>query len=167
MVRKSLKRLLVLICALAGMVPMALPASAASYNAYDGNLSTTYITIFRDIVGKVSLLDDYVFFRSGQYEYLLVSGDLEFSGGSFTGQTVTVYRIVTDSAYSSTYSYFQTEEIDFSLSPGSGLVYSNLGAYPDLIDRTSLYSFASLILLLACVCMYLVRSIFSFTLRRS
>ena len=166
MVRKSLKRMLVLICVLAGMVPMALPASAASYTTHDGNISTTYITIFRDIVGKISPLDDYVFFRSGQYEYILVSGDLEYSGGSFAGQSVKVYRIVTDSAYSSTYSYFQTEETAFSLTPGSGLVYSNLGAYPDLIDRTSFYAFASLILLLACVCMYLIRSIFSFTLRR-
>lgn len=166
MVRKSLRVAVVLGCVLAAVLPQAIAASAASYEPYDGNMSSTYVTIFRDIVGKIPLTEDYVFFRSGQYEYMLISGDLEYTGGSFTGQAVTVYRIVTDTAYNSRYSYFQTEETNFSLAPGSGLVYSNLGHYPDLIDRGSFYSFASVLLLLVCVCMSLIRSIFNFTMRR-
>lgn len=165
MVRKSM-RLAAVVCVLAVLLALPTTASAASYTAYDGNISTTYITIFRDLVGKIAPFEDYVFFRAGQYEYMLVAGELEYSAGSFSAPACTVYRIVTESAYSSTYSFFQTEETDFALDPGNGLVYSNLGAYPDLIDRTAFYSFASLVLLLVCVFLYLIRSIFSFTLRR-
>ena len=60
----------------------AIQASAAS--PYDGNISTTYLTIFRDVVADLSPADDYVFYRSDEYEYTLVAGDLEYNGSSFS-----------------------------------------------------------------------------------
>lgn len=46
-------------------------ATANAATAYDGSISSTMI----DIVNKIPLnfSDEYVFFRSGQYEYTLVS----------------------------------------------------------------------------------------------
>lgn len=166
MVRKPLRTLVLLVCLLAAILPQANAASAASYEPYDGNISSTYLTLFRDLVGKLPLIDDYVFFRSDQYEYILVSGNLEYSNGVFTAPEVTVYRIVTNTSYSSTYTYFQTVETDFRLSVGNMVVYSNLAHYPELVERNTFYSLATLILLLACMAMYMVRSIFGFTMRR-
>ena len=153
MVRKSLRILMLLVCLLAAVLPQANAASAASYEAYDGNVSSTYVTLFRDLVGKLPLTDDYVFFRSDQYEYKLVSGDLEYEDGVFSSSEVTVYRVITNTAYNSTYSLFHLEETDFRLAPGKMVVYSNLGHYPELLDRGAFYSLATLILLLACVFM--------------
>lgn len=137
-----------------------------AYSLYDGNISSNYITLLRDLVGKVDPFADYVAFRSGQHDYVIISGDIECIAGDFTGKNCNVVRVVTDPEYSTRYEIYETNEVGIVLSAGSSLVYSNLGAYPDLIDRTSVYSFASLVLLLICVFLYLIRSVFAFTYRR-
>ena len=149
---------------IAGMLVQ--PASAASYTAYDGTISSTYTTLFRDIVGQVGVLDNYVFFRSGQYEYILVAGDLTYEQDIFTAETATEYKIITNNQYTSQYIYSVTEITDFNFAPGTTLIYSNLGSFPDLVDRGEFYSFATLVLALIALCMFLIRSIFSFTWRR-
>lgn len=147
---------------------LAMPVSASAYSAYnEGNISTTYITIYRDISVKVSPFDDYVFSRTGQYEYIMAVGDLTLSNNSFRSNgSVEVYRITTgQNNYNSTYQYSITTESSFSLSAGNELVYSNLGSYPDLIERTAFYEISALLLMLVALCMYLIRSIFGFCLR--
>lgn len=165
MVKRTMNSVLVC-CALAVVLAQPITASAASYTLYDGELVPSYASIFRDLVGKISPMEDYVFFRSGEYDYTLIAGELECIAGIFEAPVCTVYRLYVSPDGSAGYQLFQSEETDFILETGTGLVYSNLGHYPDLIDQTSFYSFASLVLLLACVGMYLLRSIFSFTLRR-
>ena len=165
MVKRAVRSVLVC-CALAVVLAQPITASAATYTLYDGELGSSYVSIFRDLVGKISPMEDYVFFRSGEYDYTLIAGELECIAGIFEAPACTVYRIFVSPDGSGGYQFFQSEEIDFILETGIGLVYSNLGHYPDLIERTGFYSFASLVLLLVCVCMYLLRSIFSFTLRR-
>lgn len=164
MVRTRL-RVLAAACALAVMLAVPATASAAEYYPYDGSISSSYTTIFQGIAGKIDLTSDYVFFRSGQYEYILVEGELTYTT-RFSGTDCTAYRITTNTGtYNSGYVFSQETLDTFEFYPGSALVYSNLGPYPDLIDRSVFYSFATLVLLFICVCLYLIRSIFSFTIR--
>ena len=156
-------RILAVACALCCLAALPLAASAAT--VYDGNISTTYITIFRDIVSKLPLTADYVFFRSGQYEYLMVVGDLDYNGSMFTGSDVTQYILVTNGNYNSTYEYGTAHLNSFSLAPSDALVYSNLGNYPDLYDRSD-YTLVGIFFAIGlCFACYLISKIFDFTLR--
>lgn len=148
---------------------ISVPIQASAAEIYDGNISSTYTSIFEDVANKkVGLLDDYVFFRSGQYTYDLVVGDIEFSSGKFvSNETVQIYSISTESSgYNSSYVYSTTSQDGFSLSPTNQLIYSNLGDYPDLIERSNYYEVFIALLLLVALCLYLLRSIFSFCTRR-
>lgn len=158
------RKIIALLVALAALAAVPLSASAAT--VYEGNISTTYTTIFSDIIGKIGLGDDYVFYRSGQYEYTMIAGEITWDGSRFAADEATRYVLVTNSNYNSTYDYSSGTVSGWTLSPGSALVYSSLGDYPVLTERSDTYSLATLILLFACVCMYLIRSIFSFTYRR-
>lgn len=143
----------------------ALPLAASAATVYEGNISTTYITIFRDIASKLPLTSDYVFFRSGQYEYTMVAGDLAYNGSVFSGEDLTQYLLVTNSSYNSNYEYGVISLDSFSLAPGGALVYSNLGSFPDLYDRSD-YTLVGIFFAIAlCFCCYLIRSIFDFNLR--
>lgn len=145
---------------------MAMPSRASAAEPYEGNISTTYITIFRDIATNLGLNDDYVFYRSGQYEYQMVVGELDYTGSVISADgSVKIYRITTNSGYSSDYVYTITTANSFSLTPGDALIYTNLGEYPDLIERSVDIEFATLALLFIGLCCYLLRSIFNFSLR--
>ena len=147
---------------------LAMPAQAYAAEVYDGTISTTYITIFRDIASKIPINADYVFFRSGQNEYMMAVGDFAESGNSIeaTGE-VTIYAISTNNNnYSNGYEYSVSTQSGYSLDPGSALIYSNLGHYPDLIERIDYFGFATLLLLFVGLCLYLLRSLLGFCLRR-
>lgn len=161
MVRRSL------ICCIALALLLAVPAqaSAAAYDVYDGNISSTYTAIFSSVAAKVSMFDDYVFFRSTQYDYILLVGDFTYESGTFSADEATEYRIYTDSTIGSYYHYTQASVEAVSLTPDTRIVYSNLGPFPDLVDRSTFYDFSILTLLLIFLCMSLIRSIFSFTYR--
>ncbi len=160
MVRKMIILLLAL-CALA-----AVPLSASAAEVYDGTISTTYITIFRDIVGNVELGDDYVFYRSGQYEYTMIAGKLTYDGSTFAADEATSYVLSATNNYNSTYQYYVGSVSSWSLSPGSALVYSSLGSYPELIERGDQYALTTLFVLCIALCMSLIRPVFDFTMRR-
>lgn len=164
------KRLIVVVVALAIISTVSINASAAEvYN--EGNISTTYVTYFRDMLSKVSPSDDYVFYRSGQYEYSMVVGDLDYSNGrisfNYIDEPCKVYKITqsTGSSYNQTYSFTVTNYSDFSLNVGNSLIYSNLGDFPDLIERGDYLETALVLLVLVVVCMYITSRIFGFCLR--
>lgn len=160
---RKMTRILAVACALCCLAALPLAASAAT--VYEGNISTTYITIFRDIASKLPITSDYVFFRSSQYDYTLVAGDLTYNGSMFSGEDLTQYILKTNSNYNSTYEYGTAQIDTFSLAPGSALVYSNLGSYPDLYDRSD-YTLVGIFFAIAlCFVCYLLRSIFAFNLR--
>lgn len=164
MVRKIIAAVLCIAVILA--VPIA--ASAAEIPVYAGNISTTELTYFKDIANKVvGINDKYVFFRTDQYNYLLLVGNISYDGEKFViGDKCHQYLLNTKTTPYS-YSYVFDPPFDnFTITPNKNLVYSNLGHYPDLIERSNYYEIATLILLLAVVCIYLFRSIFSFCLRR-
>ncbi len=144
---------------------MAMPSRASAAEVYDGSISTTYITIFRDIATKIGPADDYVFFRSGQYEYQMYVGDLTYENDSFTGTGLKVYTISTaGSGYSNAYTYDWSTS-DLELAPGTALIYSNLGEFPDLIERSDYLAYSQILLLFIGLCIVLLRPIFSFCLR--
>lgn len=156
---------IIMICALA--VLLAVPASASAYEVYtDGNISSTYTSIFRDLISKKGFAEDYVFFRSRQYEYVLLIGDLEYTSGEFTGASAREYRIIASTDYSSVYTYTMREVTDVSLSPGTALIYSNLGHYPDLINFSDYLVFAQVFLLFLYLCLFLIVPVMRFPNRR-
>lgn len=154
-------------------VAMTGQAHAISYTPYNqGNIGSTQLAIFRDIVGNLPINDSYVAFRSGQYDYKLVAGELKADSSSImckdTGTTVKVYTINTDNNnYNSTYDYTVTTQQNFKLTTGNLLVYSNLGDYPSLEERSVSYAFVTML----CVCVIglcaIIRPLFNFVLRLS
>lgn len=160
---RKLSRILAVACALCCLAALPLAASAATI--FDGNISTTYITIFRDIAAKLPFDTDYVFFRSGQYEYILVAGDLEFTGSMFRGSNLTQYILQTDGNYNNTYRFGTVTLDSFNLAPSNNLVYSNLGSYPDLYQRED-YALLGVIVANALLfCCMMIRPTFDFVMR--
>lgn len=163
MVRKGL--IFVMILALIS----ALPICARAYSVYtEGNISTTYLSYFEDLTSKIGLNDDYVFFRSGQNEYTMAVGDLDLVNGTFVGSSVKIYQIYSTSisGYNTIYSFSNRTENGFVLQVASSLVYSNLGSYPDLIQRNDynekvILLFMSISLVSGCI-----TSIFAFGRRK-
>ena len=147
---------------------MALPFTASADEAYtEGNISTTYVTYFQDILGKVSPSKDYVMFRASQTEYKMVVGDLEINNGTiYTYEPCRVYSIyTTSSGYQSVYNFVANNYAEYTVNTNNTLVYSNLGDYPDLIERGDYLETALLIIVLVIVFMSLLSRIFSFNLR--
>lgn len=144
-------------------------AHATTYTPYyDGNISSTYLTIFRDIVADLPVNQSYVFFRSGRYDYTLFAGDLKCTDTSFYGMStdtqVTKYNISTNTNTGS-YAYSVDTETNFSLNATNYLVYSNLGNYPRLEERSVDYAFCSLIVISVVALCMLMRPLFAFVLR--
>ena len=141
--------------------------NAFAYTPYtQGTISSTYITQFRDLLNKVGVNDDYVMLRSGQYEYVMIVGDLELSSTKITGKSGTEYKFTTSSGnYNQNNIYTVSEVSNIVVELNDTLIYSNLGNYPDLIEKGVTIQYASLnILLIMCICI-LVGNIFNFTLR--
>lgn len=172
MVWQRLKRVFLPVClSLIMCVALSATAQASTYMPYsDGNIGSSYLQVFRDIVSDLPIDDSYVAFRSGQYTYTLVSGQLKQSGSQFLGMdtstTVKVYTIDTNSiGYNSRYVYTVTTEQNFLLDASDYLVYSNLGDYPSLEERSTIYAFSTLFIVCVIGCCLLIRPVFGFVLR--
>lgn len=159
---------LTIIISLFVIIATAMPQKANAYSVYtEGNMSTTYITYFKDIVAGIKPGDKYIAYRSGQYSYTLAVGDLSISDNNISSSgTTTLYVYETEtSGYNSIYTYNVSEVTDFSLSVSNMIVYSNLGDFPLLEERGVTYEYATLfVLCVIAFCMFL-RSIFAFTYR--
>lgn len=120
-------------------------ANAAS--VYDGNFSTTYLTFMKDIVSGIGFKDDYVAFRSGQYDYTLVVGDLDYNGTFKNNGTCKEYVFSSDGGYNSYYVYNVNTISSFSLDAEDKIIYSNLGEYPQLVSRGDNYEMLQTLLI--------------------
>lgn len=134
----------------------------------DGNISSSYTTYFQDILNGLPADTTYVYYRSGQYTYAMVVGNLALSNNVISSsEPVTIYEISTNSgsSYNSVYRYYVRSESNFSLNIGSSLVYTNLGDYPVLEERGDIFESALLfIFIIFCLCCF-IRSWFKFTYR--
>lgn len=144
MVRKVICMVIciVLLCAI-GTV-----AHAESFEPYEGTPSNTYITYFRDIVSGIGFNDHYVALRSGQYEYILAVGDIQYGNEIFTSaDTVGLYTISLNSGYNSTTSFTYREIDSLYISTNNQIIYSDLGHYPQLVERGAKYEMFTAVLL--------------------
>lgn len=146
MVRKITACLVVLLALICGLTTSA---QAATHQVYDnGSLSTTYITYFKDILSGASINENYVAFRSGQYSYSMIVGDLEFNNNSFTSSgSCKEYIFSTSGNYNSQYTYEVKELNNFSLDVSNQIIYSDIGEYPQLIERGAKIEFITAVLL--------------------
>ena len=141
------------------------PVQAATHNVYEnGNLGTTYITYFKDILSGAKFNDNYIAFRSGQYEYTMIVGELEVNDGLISlvapGKE---YRFYTESTgYNSQYYYEVNDISNFSLNFDNSILYSDLGDYPQLIERGAKYEMFTALLL----CVALLSIVFGRFFRR-
>ena len=169
MVRKQIKRVCALVCALVIVAIATIPCAAASI--YQGSISTTYTDYAKQILSKCPPFEDYVFFRSGQYEYTLVCGGLTLNGDTFTGSNVGEFIITyhnATSGYGGTSYYTVTGKTtsSFTLDTNNELVYSSLGSFPALIERGDFVETVNLLLLVIIALCLLIRPVYSFVLRR-
>lgn len=130
-----------LLCVL--LVAACRPITArASYTVYDGTISSTYITYFRDILSGMSPELEYVAFRSGQYDYIMFVGkDIQISGTRITGSDLVSYKFSTNSGYNNTLSYSVDNVGSVNLNVGDNLIYSSLGNYPRLVESEVTYEY--------------------------
>lgn len=148
-------------------VCLSVTSNALAYTSYDeGNMSTTYVQYFEDIVDGLSINHNYVAFRSGQYQYVLHASDsLRHDSGTFISDKGTTYTFDVSSGYNSKYNYEVNTEQNFSLDTNGQLVYSSIGEYPRLDERGDSYAFGTFfIVCVAGICM-LVRPIYKYILR--
>ena len=156
MVRKIIT---VLLCiAVLSAVPIS--ASAA---AYDVDISDSTLNVVRGLlVRNYGLRTSYVAYRDPQSSdvILVIGEDLVLSEGIVTFTDCDKYLVQSSSELRLSF------DVDGSLDLTDGsCIYSNLGYYPDLISKVDYYSYAIFILLFVALCVYLLRSIFSFTMR--
>lgn len=133
-------------------------AYAVNYTVYDdGMISETYANYARGLLQYVKPGDDYVFARTGQYEYIFAHGDWD---GDFSGEA-TIYEI-TLSNYNNTYSYYTFTDSNFRLSVGDGLVYSSIAPYPSLTGTDFTYGINLFLAFALCLtfCCWLIKHAF-------
>lgn len=144
-----------IVCLLAIIVLLggfATTANAASYTAYDGTPSNTYIQYYRDILSGLSITDNYVVFRADQNKYIMVVGDIVYNNGLFTSdQKCTTYTMQSDGNYNSYYSYTIGSIDSLVLDVNDRIVYSDLGTYPQLEERGQSMRYLRRYCLLLCV----------------
>lgn len=163
MVRKVIGTMMGVLLLLCGAA-----ATASATSVYEGTISSTYTTIAEQI--NISPGDDYVFFRSDQYVYILVSGEFDFTDGVFTlsdsgGKVYTITQ-VTGSGYSSSYySYSVSDVTTYTVETNGILVYSNLGGYPSLNNNSDVYSFITMFVVIVVALCALIRPLFNFVMR--
>lgn len=170
MVRSRLSKFVCIVLLLCFVMAMPLQAQASTYTPYnDGNIGTTQLQYFRDIVSNLGINDSYVAARTDRYTYQLFAGDIKYSNGQFTGSqqgsVITVYSINTDSNSFGSYTYHITTDNNFIFNASNYLVYSNLGDYPSLEERSVIYEFSTLFIISVVAICALLRPLFSFVYR--
>lgn len=152
---------------------LALVVFALADTTYTGSLSTSYITYAADLYRGLDTNEDYVFSRTGQYEYTLFVGELERRNGrvdSADGGTVYRFTNVQSDGYygGSNYVSLTSAEVDsYFLVFGDELVYSSIDGLPsfETNERELGYIYVSTFILAAMFVLSVLRSVF-FSSRR-
>lgn len=160
-----MKKILAFICVC--VIALSSAKHTFAYTIYDGTISNTYLTYFEGILSKSSINDDYLILRSGQNEYVMVVGDLTYNNKNFVGSSLTEYKFYTESTnYNSQYRFTETTNVSINQNTNNYIVYSNLGPYPDIIERSSYYEMSLLFAFVVFGICMLMRPIFKYTYRK-
>lgn len=143
-------------------------AHAVDYTAYDGNISSTYTSYFRDILTNCSINDNYVYFRDSQNGYTMVVGKLDYINNSFVLlEKGMIYHIDNNGTNYNTHYVYSVEEIDvFHLDTDNKIVYSDLGNFPQLEERGDRFEVLQTITIVCIGLSFVVHSIFTNRNRR-
>lgn len=132
---------------------------------YDGTISSTYVDLGRDCLWGLHWFDNYVFYRSGQYDYIFAYGDISYSSGRFSSPSCSILKITAPSSYSGSLTVESSTD-SLSLTTNGRLVYSDLGDYPSLDSRKYIYDEVMYIAIVA-LGVHVLGSASSFILRDS
>lgn len=137
--------------------------SSISGTPYSSVVNSTYEDVAAQIVPKMGFADDYLFVCTDSAEYVLCWGDITLAGTVFSADSVSYARFYSSSSYRGYQVEFGTASLNVDAGPY--IVNSNLGSYPQLgysdSNLTGLVGFAMVV----CVAMYVMRSIFRWSLR--
>ena len=93
--------------------------------AYNGSISSTYLEYFNGIIDRLPWGTNYLIYRAGQYNYMLVYGDaLSESDGRFSASEANYINIYN---YNGTEITSGTDSVNVSV--GNAMVYSNIEGY--------------------------------------
>lgn len=137
--------------------------AAANDSVYSSVTGGTYVDVASNLLPRVPWDADYLFWRSGQYSYSFVWGDLNLSGTTFSGSGIHRVDFVQSSNYNG-YTMSHTQGDSINLNVGSYIVYSSLGNYPVLsveYVHLSMFMYACV----GAVSLFVLHTLFSFSLR--
>ena len=134
---------------------------AYTHTVYDsGAISSTYLTYYRDILSGVSFNDNYVAFRDGQNSYIMVVGELECNNDVISlkdSGTAYIFR-QEGTNYNNQYRYYVEDIKSFSVDTNNYIVYSDVGDYPQLMERGAKYEvLTTVIICITCLCVVISR----------
>ena len=116
----------------------------------DYGLGTSYTDIFSGVVGKLPLDVHYVYYRASDDVYeLAYSDDMELSGEVFSAPSAVVISYNVGGGYGRPATFTVGTESGFTCDTGGYLVYSDLGSFPDLINREEV-DYAALCCIILC-----------------
>lgn len=156
---------MVVACMLVLIFGFAVSAQAATHTVYEnGNISSTYLTYFKDILPGVPFSHNYVAFRSGQYSYTMVTGDIEYNESTRTftlqGEGHVYVFEQTSNNYNSYYTYDDGSISNFSVQANDSVLYSDVGSYPQLMERGAKYEMLTAVLICIALLGYVVSRFF-------
>lgn len=111
------------------------------YQVYRGHLSETPVDLAR--AALTDSFSDYIFFRSDEYQYTLIVGNIDFDTNYFSDSAV--YRIIYNPSFESNsdryYQYFLISDSDsgYVRNPENYQMYSSRYLYPHLVERGDVY----------------------------
>lgn len=111
---------------------LELMSSYVAYSNY-GTIPSNYLEYFKGYIYKLKPFEDYVIFRSTQYQYILAYGNINYSNYVFSGDTVNVIKIDISSSYQNQYTNVTSSiENDFKVTiPNTNnLVYTSIKDSP-------------------------------------
>ena len=121
---------------MAAVMLLSLISVGAAEISSEYGVGTSNTAIFAGMVEKLPFGTHYVYWRESQYVYAFAYAEtLAYDGASFSGEDVTIVEYNTGGGYQSPPTILDYVESDFELYPEDYLVYSDLGFYPDLIER--------------------------------
>lgn len=141
------------------------PVRSVVGQPYDGTISATYVDLGRDCLWGLHWFDNYVFWRSGQYQYTFAYGDISFSDGRFSSSSCSILTINAPTSYSGALTVESSSD-SLSLNTNGRLVYSDLGDFPSLDSRKYIYDEVMYLAIVA-LGVHVLGSASSFVLRDS
>lgn len=135
---------------------------ANSSGVYASADTGTYYTLASRVVENTVPVD-YLFYRSGQYEYTLLYGDIGVSGTLFSCDSCSYVRWYRDSG---NYSYLvETGTTSLSVDTGNFIVYASAPGFPGLDVSTSYETFIIGLCAVSALIIFCIDKMFNYVLR--